>query len=236
MIDRQRIVALLEKLDCYLIGDVTSMINAQPIGDCGGCGYPLLQTVISGSELCAKIEKGTIQKNTYGDKFFAYFVKEYMPTYYHSLTNLYGVFRNTPAHFFITSVKIYKGGNSHMVLNDGVLEINIVQLSNDFVVGFKKFKEKILSSEGKILENYMANISGILNKLSGEAKKISKTLEHDPEIQVRSYHNRVFIRNMSSVAASGIDDIYDISQASGPSTMTEEATKSLSKDKVENND
>jgi len=229
MIDRQCVVALLEKLDCYLIGDVNSMINAQPVGGCGGCGYPLLQTVISGSELCAKIEKGTIQKNTYGNKFFAYFVKEYMPKHYHSLADLYGVFRNTPAHFFITSVKIYKGGNSHMVLNDGVLEINIVELSNDFVVGFKKFKEKILSSEGKDLENYMANISGILDKLSGEAKTISKVLENDPEIQIRSYHNKVFVRNMSSVVASGIVDTYGTARASGASTMTEEAAKSLSK-------
>lgn len=229
MSERKIVVDLLEKLNCYLIGDITSMLHAQPIGNCGGCGYPLLQTIISGSELCGRLELGYLKKDG-GEESFAYFIKEYMPTFYHSLSTLYGVFRNTPAHIFITSVNIFKGGNKHMIVTDGVLEINIVELANDFIEAFTKFRTKLLSSEGKELDRYLANITKLQSKLLGEAKIIAKELGKDLEIQKRSYYNKVFNDNLRSVAASGVVDMYSV-RASGASTMTEQQAKSLFKDK-----
>lgn len=230
MTNRKPVVDLLEKLNCYLVGDITSMLHAEPIGDCGGCGYPLLQTIISGSELCGRLELGYLKKDG-GEESFAYFVKEYMPKFYHSLSALYGVFRNTPAHMFITSVNIYKGGNKHMIVSNGILEINIIELTNDFIQAFTKFKTKLLSAEGEELDRYLTNINKLQSKLLGEAKTIVEALNRDPEILTRSYHNKVFNTNLSSIAASGIVDMYGGLRAPGASTMTEEQAKSLFKDK-----
>lgn len=228
MSDRKIVVDLLEKLNCYLIGDITSMIHVQPIGNCGGCGYPLLQTIISGSELCGRLELGYLKKDG-GEESFAYFVKEYMPKFYHSLSTLYGVFRNTPAHMFITSVNIFKGGKKHMIVTNGVLEINIVELANDFIGAFTKFRTKLLSSDGKEIGRYFTNITKLQSKMLGEAKIIAKELEEDLEIQKRNYYNKIFNDNLQSVASSGVVDMYSV-RASGASTMTEEQAKSLSKD------
>lgn len=226
MSDRKTVVDLLEKLSCYLVGDITSMLQAQPIGNCGGCGYPLLQTIISGSELCGRLELGLIKESS-GEKAFEYFIKTYLPKMYNSISLLYGVFRNTPAHTFVTSVNIYKGGDRHMIVREGILEINIVEFANDFITGFLKYKTKMLSLEGTEFEKYFKSTNKFQAKLKGEAKQISTALNKDPEIQKRNYHYKLFSElNFSSVAASGIINT-TWAPSSGASTMTEEQTKRL---------
>lgn len=202
MSDREKVVSLIEKLNCYLVGDITSMMSVIPVGNCGGCGYPLLQTIICGCELCGRLESG--EWGGSGEKYYSYFITEYLPSYYHSLSSLYGIFRNTPAHIFITSVNINKDSTAHMVLVNDVLEINILELASDFIKSFARFKTKVLSSEGTEFSKYNSNINKLFSKLQGEARQISKVMKKDPEIQIRNYYFHVFKQNPDTVTASGI--------------------------------
>lgn len=223
--DRKIVVELFNKLRCYLIGDITAMLHIAPIGGCGACGYPILQTIISGSELCGRLELGLFKKES-GEEPFKHFVTKYMPPMYEPLSRLYGPFRNTPAHMFITSVKIFKETKRHMIVPDGDLEIDVTELSNDFLIAFEKFSCAVISSEDREIALFRKNIDLLQKKLLGEAKKIVSVFSSQQVIEQRTYHYKTFQKDPQNLTSSDVTLPYQHG-ISGPSTLTHDQAKAL---------
>ncbi len=147
-------------LDCYLIEDIKTLLDL-PSKKCGGCGYPLLMTVFSGSELMGKLLIGVTNK----EKAFEHFVTNYMPEYSSVVKQLYQAGRHFLAHYFIPGYQLFLANEGKEIeMIEGKLYINMSMLGRSFIDAYEKAKNDIFATDYKVNQTH-CNLQEMISKM-----------------------------------------------------------------------
>ena len=163
---------ILEKIDNYLINDLKSLFDAEEsvAGKGGACGYPMLQTLLSGIELLGRLTSAKDGKDAFID-----FVDRYFPSEIVSHKDQLYVFgRNSVSHYFLLPYALFKDklrrNKDLFIIQDDEPHLNVIYLYDEFVTAYDSFSDDVRKGSVDIEKGL-----GLLKKELG--KKNTKVLE-----------------------------------------------------------
>lgn len=108
---------LFDLLDRYLIGDLETMVNEVGQKNCGGLGYPVVHSVVSGIELMGLLISGKTKEEGF-NFFWEHYFKQEKPFYEGANTMIYRTVRHGTAHIFLVKagISVTKSGTDHFKL------------------------------------------------------------------------------------------------------------------------
>ncbi len=154
IMDKERIKKFFNLLDCYLIGDLDTMVFEIPPRPSGGLCYPAMQTILSGMELLGILLSGGMKEsaayNYFWDNFFTQDNRRYAATIYKLIFRQ--SVRNGIAHYFLTKsgIRISKVGKYNLTKTENnELIIDVVTFYRDFKKTYLRIKNDLLNGTAK---------------------------------------------------------------------------------------
>lgn len=198
---------IFKNLDNYLIKDLESL---KTIGkeksakdETGGCGIPMLMSLLSGIELLGRIYTGMEKREAFKSILKDFFPNEYSEN--NNAESIYSGVRNGTAHIFLPTFNLVLSNNGDRSMNLVIdsyerVHIDTTCFYEDFLKNYPKIKDKIMS-----MENDKRNEN--LKKLERDFEKNEKHLKN---FEAQKIKEKTVVHKVKDVTGTGnIEEKYD---------------------------
>jgi hypothetical protein len=160
------------QVESYLLPDLETMLAAE---GSGGCGYPMVQTILSAMELVGMLLSGHPESGGF-DAFFSEFTADH-PEYARARKVLYRAMRHSTAHLYLLhiGIAVTKNGCGNLTRRaSGHLNIDLRTLHDDFLQTYERLMAEV---EGG---REVHGLGAVLKKLSNVEKDVTELAEDLP--------------------------------------------------------
>jgi hypothetical protein len=165
MDNAENFTAFREQVDSYLFPDLETMLAAEGPG---GCGYPMVQTILSSMELVGVLISDRRKAKAFG-AFFDEFETDH-PAYAPARDVLYRAVRHKTAHLYLlhAGLSVSKDGRGNLTVLRGRVNIDLETLYEDFRETYERLMDEIAHGRDA------PGLPTIFEELTGLKKEIAE--------------------------------------------------------------